>query len=462
MKLRGFLRGFLPGFLDAMAGRIFVILLIGIAASATLAITLADGHRIADIRRIQSVRTAERVAELIATLDRTPLAARAGVSRYGVSFVDAPAADLRDEQPDADLAGLLDARMPDAIAVRASSIPVAACERRIGGRRRSSPADRALRSAVQITDCWLIAGRLRDGRAYALVTAPPPLLLKASRSFDPAFLAILGVAAALLAAIVARMAAAPIRALADGATVLGHDLDAPLLPERGPADVRVAIQAFNAMQSRLRAHMSEQTHMLAAITHDLQTPLTRQRLRLEQMPEGALRERLLADWTAMRGIVDEGLELARSTGVVEAEALLDVDSMIASIVADEADAGHSVSFDICAARDVACRPQMLRRCVQNLVDNAIRHGGDAHLSTEVIGRTLCIGVRDSGPGIPADRLADVFEPMVRLETSRSRETGGSGLGLTIARILARRNGGTITLENLPERGLRATIRLPLR
>lgn len=451
----------LPPFLDAMAGRIFVILLIGIAASATLAIGLADRHRIADIRRIQSVRTAERVAELLVRLDRLPPADRAQVSRYGVTFLNAPIGDIGGGQPDDELAALLDARMPDAIAVEATSIPVAACERRIGGRRPPSPADRALRSAVQTTDCWLITGRLRDGYAYRLVTAPPPLLLKAPRSLDPAFIAILAVAAALLAAIVARMAAAPIRALAEGATILGHDLDAPLLPERGPADVRVAIQAFNAMQGRLRAHMSEQTHMLAAITHDLQTPLTRQRLRLEQMPDGALRERLLADWTAMRGIVDEGLELARSTGVVEAEAVLDVDSMIASIVADEADAGHVVSFDICADRDVACRPQMLRRCVQNLVDNAIRHGGDAHLSTEAIGKTLCIGVRDSGPGIPADRLVDVFEPMVRLETSRSRETGGSGLGLTIARILARRNGGTITLMNLPASGLKATVRLPL-
>lgn len=450
----------LPRALDAMAGRIFVILLIGIAVSATLAITLADRHRIADIRRIQTVRTAERVGELIVRLDSMPLNARVAVSRYGVTFVDARAVDTLGGRPDPDLTALLRARTPDAIGVAAMHIPVAACEQRIGPRRQASPADRALRRAVQITDCWQITTRLRDGQVYRLVTAPPPLLLKASRSFDPAFLAILALAAGLLAAIVARMAAAPIRALAAGATTLGHDLDAPLLPERGPADVRVAIQAFNAMQDRLRRHMNEQTHMLAAITHDLQTPLTRQRLRLEQIPEGALRERLLADWTAMRGIVDEGLELARSTGVVEAEARLDVDSMIASIVADEAEAGHIVSFDLCAGRDVACRPQMLRRCVQNLVDNAIRHGGDAHLSTEVVGRTLCIGVCDSGPGIPQDRLEDVFEPMVRLETSRSRETGGSGLGLTIARILARRNGGTITLENMPARGLRATIHLP--
>jgi signal transduction histidine kinase len=455
------LLGFLAAFIDMMAGRIFLILLVGIAASATLATTLADQHRIADIRRIQSLRTTERVGEMLALLEHAPAQERASVTRYGVTLLAGVAPDTRGGRYDADMTALLDTRVPEAIGARAARIPVAACERRRSAMSPSSPARRALRTAIPITDCWLVTGRLRDGDTYRLVTAPPPLLLNAARSFDPAFIFILGLAAAILALIVARMAAAPIRALADGATGLGHDLDAPLLRERGPREVRVAIQAFNAMQDRLRRHMSEQTHMLAAITHDLQTPLTRQRLRLEAMPHDATRERLLADWSAMRGIVDEGLELARSTGVVEAEAVLDVDSMIASIVADEAEGGHIVSFDICADRDVTCRPQMLRRCVQNLVDNAIRHGGDAHLSTEVTGKTLCIGVRDSGPGIPEDRLEDVFEPMVRLETSRSRETGGSGLGLTIARILARRNGGAITLRNLPTRGLKATIRLPL-
>lgn len=452
----------LPVVLDAMAGRIFLILLIGIAASATLAVTLVDGKRIADIRRIQSVRAAERVGDLLLDLDRMRSGGRAGVTRYGITLLAGPAADTDGGTIDLEMAALLGARLPAAIAVEARSIPVGACERRPGGSRGLSPAGRALRSAVQVTDCWLITGRLRDGDAVRLVIAPPPLLLKSARGFDPAFLAILALAAAGLALIVARMAAAPIRSLADGATKLGHDLDAPLLPESGPSEVRVAIHAFNAMQARLRRHMGEQTHMLAAITHDLQTPLTRQRLRLEQMAEGPLRDRLLADWVAMSGIVDEGLELARSTGVVEARAVLDVDSMIASIVADEAEAGHVVSFEICARRDVPCRPQMLRRCVQNLVDNAIRHGGDAHLSTQVTGDNLCIGVRDSGQGIPADRLEDVFEPMVRLETSRSRETGGSGLGLTIARILARRNAGRITLENLPGQGFQAVIWLPQR
>jgi len=223
--------------------------------------------------------------------------------------------------------------------------------------------------------------------------------------------------------------------------------------------VRIAIRAFNAMQRRLHQHLHEQTHMISAITHDLQTPMTRLRLRLDEVSDEHLRARLLADWRAMREMVDEGLELARSTGAREEFVQLDVDSLIESIVEDAQDMGHKASFDRAAGLDIRCRPQMLRRCVQNLVDNAIKYGGSAHLSTIASADGLLIEIRDHGPGIPENRLEDVFEPMVRLEESRSRETGGTGLGLTIARILARRNGGEVRLRNAPEGGLVATIAL---
>nr|WP_131588951.1 HAMP domain-containing sensor histidine kinase [Sphingomonas melonis] len=222
--------------------------------------------------------------------------------------------------------------------------------------------------------------------------------------------------------------------------------------------MRLAIRAFNDMQARLVEHSAEQTQMIAAITHDLQTPMTRMRLKLEQMEDDATRMRLLSDWNAMRAIVEEGLALARSTDMREEPVLLDIDSLIESIVEDEREAGNVAAFDAAAGRDWICRPQMLRRCVQNLVDNAIKYGGEVNLSTHSEAAGLRIEVRDPGPGIPADQLETVFLPMVRLETSRSRETGGTGLGLTIARNLARRMGAALTLENGSPRGLVCTIR----
>ena len=197
--------------------------------------------------------------------------------------------------------------------------------------------------------------------------------------------------------------------------------------------------------------------MIAAITHDLQTPMTRLRLRLDALQDDELRRRLLDDWRAMEAIVDQGLELARASDAQETLVRLDVDSLIASLVDDAAETGADVVFDHAAGKDIVCRPQMLRRCVQNLLDNAIKHGGDARLSTIATGQELLIEVRDHGPGIPESRLDEVFEPMVRLDPSRSRETGGTGLGLTIARILARRNAAHITLINAPGGGLVARL-----
>ncbi|MCC2976579.1 HAMP domain-containing protein [Sphingomonas sp. PL-96] len=447
-----------PRFLDSMAGRIFAILLVGIAVSTILGLFLADQRRIADLRRIQSVRTAERFDDFLRRLDATPPDERRRLASVGTVFLHQTTGPVPGE-PDGEVAALLRSRLPGGLGIWVTSVPVTLCgpprERRRGG----DDSEQLWRATVEATDCWSITARLSDGTRWSFLTGPPPLLLKA-RTFDPAFLFVLAVTAAALALMVARMAARPIRALSAAAAKLGPELDAPQLPERGPADVRAATRAFNAMQHRLGQHLHEQTHMIAAITHDLQTPMTRLRLRLDQVEDEELRDRLLSDWQAMRGIVDEGLELARSTGNREEPVRLDVDSMIASIVEDEVDMGHVATFDRRAGKDVRCRPQMVRRCVQNLVDNAIKHGGSAHLSTWIDPRGLVIEVRDHGIGIPEDRLEAVFEPMVRLEESRSRDTGGTGLGLTIARVLARRNGADIHLENHPDGGLVATVTFP--
>jgi signal transduction histidine kinase len=190
-----------------------------------------------------------------------------------------------------------------------------------------------------------------------LVTGPPPLL-RAAYGPDPAFLAVIAVAAALLAFVVAHTAGAPIRRLTHAASDVRPGTPLPELTETGPGDVRSAIRAFNDMQQRLSRHAAEQSYMIAAITHDLQTPMTRLRLKLEQIDDAALQKRLLADWQAMRAVVEEGLELVRSTGRNEEPVLLDIDSLINSIVEDEREAGHIATFDMAAACDWRCP----RRC----------------------------------------------------------------------------------------------------
>ena len=256
------------------------------------------------------------------------------------------------------------------------------------------------------------------------------------------------------------MTGSPLRNLAEAARNLGRDLNREPLAETGPREVRAAAQAFNAMQLRLRQNMAERTQMLAAITHDLQTPLTRLRLRLEKVKDEALRDQLIGDLTATQALIREGLDLARSADRDEPTVTLDLDSLLESIIEDEASAGRDVTFVQRCGRDVAVQTQALKRCLLNLIDNAVVYGNKAEVSAAPEGQNIVIRIRDQGPGIPPDQLEAVFEPLVRLEGSRSRETGGSGLGLSIARRLAEKNGGTLVLTNHPYGGCEAVLTLP--
>jgi signal transduction histidine kinase len=265
-----------------------------------------------------------------------------------------------------------------------------------------------------------------------------------------------------LAWVVSRMATRPISQLAIAARELGENIDRPPLDEsRGPLEVRRAAAAFNAMQSRIRNHMQERTQMLAAISHDLQTPLTRLRLRLEKVTDAALRAKLIEDMHAMQDIVREGLDLARSIDGGDAHERVDIDSLIASLCADNVEAGHPVVANVSTGAAVLASPTALRRCLGNLIDNALKYGGRAELAAQRSEQHVQISVRDAGPGIPESELEKVFDPFYRLEESRSRDTGGTGLGLTIARNIATRLGGTLSLRNHPQGGLEALLSLPL-
>jgi signal transduction histidine kinase len=215
------------------------------------------------------------------------------------------------------------------------------------------------------------------------------------------------------------------------------------------------------MQARIRSYVEERTEMLAAIAHDLQTPITRLRLRLEKVADDNLREKLVADLGAMQGMIREGLDLATSLDAGGMMQRVDLDSLLSSVCADAVDAGQDVTLHGQTRVSILAIPIALQRCLANLIDNAVKYGVYARVTTVREGNKAVIRVRDGGPGIPEAQMEKVFDPFYRIETSRSRETGGTGLGLTIARNIARKHGGTLVLRNALDGGLECTLALPI-
>jgi len=271
-------------------------------------------------------------------------------------------------------------------------------------------------------------------------------------------LVVLGLCAWLAVRLVTR----PLADLASAADKLGPDLRADALREHGPSEVVQAARAFNAMQHRIAGYMGERVEILAAISHDLQTPITRMRLRVDLMDNETHRDKFRHDLDAMQTLVKEGVAYARTLhGATEAPRRLDIDALFESIVADYQDTGHALALDGSAGSPVFTQPNALRRILTNLIDNALKFGSRAQLTVAASDHHLSIAVIDDGPGIPPDELEAVFKPFYRVEASRNRGTGGTGLGLAIAHQLALAMGAQLTLHNGAEGGLEARLILPL-
>jgi signal transduction histidine kinase len=258
-----------------------------------------------------------------------------------------------------------------------------------------------------------------------------------------------------------RLVTRPLKQLATAAESLGPDLKSEAIPEHGPVEVAHAAAAFNAMQQRIAGYLAERVQILAAISHDLQTPITRMRLRLDLMDPSETQERLVQDLRAMEHLVCEGVTYARTLhGSAEAPARVDIDALLDSLSYDYRDGGTPIMVEGKVGTPVETRPQALRRILTNLIDNAIKFGGDAEVAVSRESGNLAIVVMDRGPGIPEAELERVMQPFYRLETSRNRGTGGTGLGLAIAQQLAQAMGGRLALANRQGGGLQATLTLP--
>ncbi|MBE0624722.1 MAG: HAMP domain-containing protein [Burkholderiales bacterium] len=302
--------------------------------------------------------------------------------------------------------------------------------------------------------------KLEDGTTAVFYARIPQEPLSRIESLLPRLLLTLTIFAAL-GAVAVRAITRSLARLARAAEQVGANPEGAPLPEHGPSEVRSVIHAFNRMRLDLRSYVLERARMLGAISHDLQTPITRLRLRAEMIPDAGSRAKFVRDLDEMEAMAGSALEFFKTLGNEPQRQPLDVGALVGSLCEDWIETGRDVSVQGVARGPYNSHPQALRRCIDNLIENALRYGGRARISIEDDVGSLRIAVRDEGPGIPVDDLERVFEPFFRLEQSRNRDSGGTGLGLAIARNIARWHGGDIHLRNVPGgKGLIAELVLP--
>ncbi|MQY45174.1 HAMP domain-containing protein [Rhizobiales bacterium RZME27] len=264
---------------------------------------------------------------------------------------------------------------------------------------------------------------------------------------------------ALIGVLVAGRIASPLRNLARSAEALGRGENLPPLPEQGPEEIRRTASAFNQMQARLHRFIEDRTKMLAAIGHDLRTPLTSMRLRAEFVRDEDVRTKMLATIEEMQSMTEAAIAFARGESTEEETRPIELGALIGSICDDQEDLGRPVQFVQGEKLTFRCRPEGLRRAIRNLIENAVRYGEEAKVSLRHRDGNVEIVVQDRGPGIPEMMKEKVFAPFFRLEASRNKETGGIGLGLSIARAVARQHGGDIVFKTGND-GMQAIISLP--
>jgi signal transduction histidine kinase len=466
-------------------GRLLLVLAGGLLVAQLLsaAINLVERDRLVD--RSYGMQLVQRIADVVVLLDgldapdRERVAAIFRLPPLVLSLADAPrvAEGASTDWPAQMFAGRLRAALGDARAVRVEArIADPAAPPALGGdmRRHERPfgasagagwqrgpgmmergaGPRALHGAVLRTEVQLIDGRWARFDTEQPAT-PQALPLRLALTLGVLLLSVLA-----LSYVAVRWVVRPLQQLTHAAEALGRDLDRPPLPEDGPREVQQAARAFNTMQRRLSTFINDRTRVLTALSHDLKTPLTRLRLRAELLDDDMLRGKIEADLAEMQAMVVQTLEFMRGLGN-EPRVAVDVDALLRALQADQAALGRTLHVEGAAT----CGPwtgvaSLLRRCLGNLADNAAQYAGGATVRLGDSPGQLELHVLDHGPGIPEADLERVFEPFYRLEGSRSRSTGGTGLGLGIARNIARGFGGDLVLRNRPEGGLDAVLTLP--
>ena len=264
----------------------------------------------------------------------------------------------------------------------------------------------------------------------------------------------------LVSFVLVRSVTAPLRTLARAADRIGIDLAAPEVPQTGPREIQQTAKAFNRMQARIKRLISDRTQTLAAVSHDLKTPITRLRLRAEFVRDEDLRQTIEGDLDEMERMIESTLAFLRGDAIGEESKTVDIASILKTISDELVDTGHDVVLAGLPHLSLRCKPLAIKRAFSNLIENAVKYGARARVALAERYDGIVITIADDGPGVPEEELERVFDPFYRLEASRSRETGGTGLGLTVARTVIRAHGGDVRLHNLQPSGLCATVTLP--
>ncbi len=449
----------------SLFGRLLMLLLGGLilAQSLSAAILLYDRGQV--LYRVVGGNVARRIAALVKLLDemsdeeeRSRLVAALDIPPTHISLTMPWRNSVADESSQTPLlVALLRRYLP---ANRPLRVEVEDVEEPSSEQKRPGPPHRRGRYAQFLNlKAVLVQVRLEDDTVVSFSERLPEELLEWPYTLLLILLVLL-VSVGLLATLAVRWLIRPLALLAIAAVELGRDIHRPPLPENGPVEVRRAARAFNTMQTRLVRYLQDRSRVLAAVSHDLKTPLTRLRLRAELLEDQRLREKFEADLNDMEAMVQATLDYMRGIEVREPLAPVDIDALLESLQEDTRTTGGEVSVQGKARTPLQGRPLALKRCLTNLVGNAIHYGKRALIRVEDSPERLVIVIGDEGPGMPAAELEKVFEPFYRLEGSRSRHTGGTGLGLGIARNIARAHGGELTLRNGAQGGLEAVLELP--
>ena len=456
---------------DSIAGWVILVIVGGLLASQVLTAAIHYDSRHEAQTILENVRIAERVVVLTRLIGLLPPEQRPGivarVSRPPVLVTWEPNSAV----DGADTDNLRTQLMTDVIAERQQDLGL----RSVQVEHRNVPnwamgalfneGARELRGTLQQLlgqlsgPTYIISLQLPD-RTWVNFAAADEATVPVWSLESLALIAIVLVAVIALSVFGIQRLTAPLLVLTQAAERLGRDVNAPPLPERGAADVRQALHAFNKMQNRIQRFVEDRTRMIAAISHDLRTPITRLRLRAEFVEDAEQQTKMLADLDEMETMIQSTLSFAREEANPEPRHELDLVALLQSVCEDAPEASLMIEPKGAGPLLYTGQPVALRRGFGNLLDNAGKYGHRARVCLSIGADIITVTVDDDGPGLPDEELERVFRPFYRVDTSRSRDTGGTGLGLSVARTVFRSHGGDAVLSNRSEGGLRATVTLP--
>ena len=445
----------LPG---SLASRTLIVMIVGLIISHLLSIAIYTTDRRSAINLVGGEHISERMITLARLIEGAPpeernrLAKLASEKVLSVSLASEP--NVSNALPESQEEQILSSVFADHLSARGV--------REFRLRYRDAPAEKggAVSEFVDGSHKLMQVSLRLDGGGWLNCSA---LIKTTSSIWSLRFLLSLGV---MTVAVIAVSGLAvyhingPLRTFAGAARRLGTNINAPPLPVKGPLELRAAITAFNDMQERLKRLISDRRQMLAAVSHDLRTPITLLRLRTEFVENDSEREKMLATLTDMEQMVESILRFVRDDAAHEEVQSVDLVALINAICDDISDLGGKAAFSGPDKLVYPCRPIVFKRALTNLIENAVKFGGSASVRLRDTGENIQISVEDEGPGMPESQLEAVFDPFYRIESSRSRDTGGVVLGLSVARSIVDAHGGQIVLANRPTGGLQVMVELP--